>query len=609
MSFSIGSSTTGMGPRGAIRQYGDKQQDGTVFNPRIVRRLMVYLRPYRAQMLAAFILMLIVTACTLFIPYVLKLAIDQYIAVFDRQGLIEIALVATASFVALYLATAGQTYLLSWVGNRILANLRADVFRHLQRLHLGYHDTHIIGVTVSRVINDVAVINDMLSQGVITLVGDILILVGIVIVMLGMSVKLALLTFLVLPLMMLGTYFFSRKAQDAFRETRSSVAAVVGDLAQGISGVRVIQAFAQEETSKERFDLVNRENREAHVRAMLLSFIYLPAVEFLGMLATAIVLLVGGRYVAADEVTLGVLVAFISYVSRFFQPIQELSRLYTTMQAAMAGGEQVIRLLDTPIQVRDDEGAIELPEIRGRINFEDVSFSYREGLPQVLENIELVIQPGQVVALVGQTGAGKSTIANLVTRFYDVTGGTLSIDGYDIRTVSQKSLRRQIGLVSQDPFLFSGTIAENICFGNPDATALEIRRAAEQANAHEFITALPDAYDTQILEGGVNLSVGQRQLICIARAILTNPRILVLDEATANIDTVTEGLIQKALDKLFTGRTAIVIAHRLSTVVKADMICVLAQGKIVQRGTHQSLLTEGGLYADMVQKQAFNLEV
>jgi ABC-type multidrug transport system fused ATPase/permease subunit len=380
---------------------------------------------------------------------------------------------------------------------------------------LGYHTTHIVGVTISRVINDVAVINELLSQGLVTLVGDTLVLTGIIGVMLSMSPRLALLTFSVLPLMLLATWLFARRAQAAFRQTRARIAAVVGGLAEDISAMRVVQAFAQEDASQERFDEVNRLNRDAHVAAMVLSFVFLPTVEFLGMLATAIVLWFGGLTVARGELSLGVVVAFLAYVTRFFQPIQELSQLYTTLQAAMAGGERVLALLGTQPDITDRPDAIEMPPIAGHVELRHVSFSY-EGDTRVLHDVNLTVEPGQLVALVGPTGAGKTSIANLVARLYDVTEGAVLIDGIDVRQVKQRSLRQQTGLVPQDPFLFSGAIADNIRFGRPDASLGAVEQAARLANAHEFITALPDQYDTQILEGGVNLSVGQRQLICIA---------------------------------------------------------------------------------------------
>ena len=603
MSFSIGSAAPGMGPRNVLETFGNTEVEaGRAIDPNVIRRMLVYLRPYAWQMAGAFLLMLVQTGMTLLIPYLLKIAIDQDITSGDAQGLLRTALLIAVAYTMLFLATSGQGFLLSWVGQKVLATLRLQLFRHLQALPIGFHDTHIVGVTVSRVINDVAEINELLSQGVITLIGDMLVLIGIIFIMISMDARLALLTFLVIPLMLLATYLFSRQARRAFRETRSRVAAVVGDLAEGLSGMRAIQAFAQEDTSQARFERINEANRDTYINAMSLSFIFLPSIEFLGMVATSIVLGFGGLAVSRGEVTLGVLVAFLSYVTRFFQPIQELSRLYTTLQSAMAGGEQVIKLLDTPPNVADQEGAEELPALRGKVELEHVTFSYRADSPEVLHDITLTVQPGQIVALVGPTGAGKTSIANLVGRFYDVTSGVVRIDGYDVRQVTQGSLRRQVRLVSQDPFLFSRSIAENIRFGKPEASEDEIVRAAKLANAHGFIASLPDGYQTRILEGGVNLSVGQRQLLSLARAVLADPRILILDEATANIDTVTEGLIQQALEKVLQDRTAIVIAHRLSTIRNADCIYVIDNGRIVEQGRHDELLALNGLYAELHAK-------
>lgn len=604
MSISIGPASSGMGPRSALDHFGNtKQQGGVVYNSEVVRRMLTYLRPYRGKMLVALILTLFQSGLTLLSPYLVKVAIDQYITPKDQAGLINIALLIGGAFIALFFVSAGQGYLLSWVGQRVLATLRSELFRHLQRLQLGYHDRHITGVTVSHVINDVAEINELLSQGVITLLGDLVVLIGIIVIMITMSPRLALLTLTVLPLMFLVTWLFSRQARTAFRVTRSKVAAVVGDLAEDINGIRAIQAFTQEKTSQTRFEQVNRENRNAYINAMSLSFIFLPAIEFLGMLATVIVLWFGGHFVLKEQVTLGVMVAFLSYVTRFFQPIQELSRLYTTFQSAMAGGEQVIQLLDTPIEIEDQKDAVELTSIKGKIALSQVTFQYRPDTPSVLHDINLTIQPGKTVALVGPTGAGKTTIANLIARFYDVSEGAITIDDIDIRTVTQESLRKQVRVISQDPFLFSRTIAENIRYGRPEASDQEVEAAAREANAHEFISQMPEGYQTKILEGGVNVSQGQRQLISIARALLTDPRVLILDEATANIDTVTEALIQEALARLLRGRTAIVIAHRLSTVRNADRVYVLDQGRIVEQGTHADLLTNKGLYSDLYERQ------
>ncbi len=434
----------------------------------------------------------------------------------DLAGLTRVALLIAAAYIGIYVATAGQRWLVSRVSLRVLAGLRRDLFRHLQALPLGYHDRHIIGVTISRVINDVGVINDLLSQGLVTLAGDSIVLVGIVAMMLWMNPRLALVAFSVAPIMALATYLFTRRAQVAFRQTRAGIAAVVGDLAEDLAGMRVIQAFAQEDASQERFEKVNRVNRDTNIAAMSLSFIFLPTVEILSMAATAIVLWFGGSAVAAGELTLGIVVAFMAYVARFFEPIQELSQLYTTMQAAMAGGEQVLALLDTAPEVANRPGAADLPRIAGRVSFDRVSFAYRDDV-EVLHDVSLEIAAGETVALVGPTGAGKTSLANLAARFYDVTAGAVRVDGVDVREIRQRSLRSQMGLVPQEPFLFAGTIRDNIAFGRPAASQEMVEAAARLAACHDFIASLPEGYATPILEGGANLSVGQRQLICIAR--------------------------------------------------------------------------------------------
>ncbi len=604
MSFSIGPATPGMGPRSALDHFGStNQQGGEVYNPKVVGRMLAFLRPHRWKMLFALLLTLLESGFTLLSPYLIKIAIDQYITPKNLQGLIGIALLIAGTFIGLFLVSSGQQYLLSWVGKRVLAKMRGDLFNHLQRLQLGYHDRRFVGVTVSRVINDVAEINELLSQGVITLLGDMVVLIGIIVVMLTMSPKLALLTFTVLPFMFFATWLFSRQARTAFRDTRSKVAAVVGDLAEDINGMRAIQAFTQEKSSQARFDHVNRENRNAYIKAMSLSFVFLPGIEFLGMVATVIVLWFGGHYVLSEQVTLGVMVAFLTYVSRFFQPIQELSRMYTTFQSAMAGGEQVIKLLDSPIEIEDRLNAIDLKTVDGKISLSHVYFRYRTDTPMVLHDINLEIPPGKTVALVGPTGAGKSTIASLIARFYDATEGIVAIDGIDVRNATQESLRKQVRIISQDPFLFSRSIADNIRYGAPEATNEQVEEAARMANAHEFINKMPDGYKTRVLEGGANVSQGQRQLLSIARALLTNPRVLILDEATANIDTLTEALIQDALARLLHGRTAIVIAHRLTTVRNADWVYVVDQGRIVEQGTHKKLLAGKGLYSDLYARQ------
>ncbi|MFL7808195.1 MAG: ABC transporter ATP-binding protein [Anaerolineae bacterium] len=601
MTISIGGSATSHGPGGVLRAFGSKETAGKI-SGRVLLRLLPFLRPHWLAMLLATALMLLAASGNLLAPYLTKVAIDENIASRDMQGLFWTAMALAGTLTGVFLASAAQSYLLSWVGQKVLTTLRSQLFRHLQDLSIPYHDGHIVGVTISRVINDVDVINELLSQGLVSVLGDGVVLIGTIVVMLSLEPKLALLTFSVLPFMVAATAIFSRHARVAFRETRAKIAAVVGDLAENINGMRVIQAFAQEANTHERFEAVNRANRDAYIDAMSLSFMFLPAVDVLSVAATCIVLLAGGFMVARGTITLGVIVAFLSYVGRFFNPIRELSQLYTTLQAATAGGERVLELLSATPQVRESPDAIELPEVTGLVELRNVSFRYTPEV-QVLANVSLTVTPGETVALVGPTGAGKSSIANLVTRFYEIEEGGVYIDGHDVREIKVQSLHRHMGLVPQDPFLFSGTIADNSRFGKPDATDEETRHVAQLANADAFVSALPDGYDTHILEGGANLSVGQRQLLCIARALLVDPRILIMDEATSSVDTVTEGLIQGALARLLAGRTAIVIAHRLSTVRNAQRIYVIDGGQIVEQGSHDELVARGGLYRDLYERQ------
>ena len=489
----------------------------------------------------------------------------------------------------------------------MLASLRAELHRHLQRLSVSYHDRHIIGVTISHVIGDVAVINEALSQGLVAIAGDTLLLAGIVVAMLTFDVELALVTFAVVPLMLLATWVFSLRARRAFRITRERVAGVVGNLAEAIAGMGVIQAFGQQRIARRRFREVNEANRDSHIAAASLTFTFMPSVELLAMVATGAILLVGGLAVARGTLTLGVVVAFLAYVSRFFQPIQELSQLYATMQSAMAGAENVMRLLDTRPAVRDRRGAEAGPEpwrpwLTGRVELRGVDFAYHSGAP-VLHGVDLEIEAGQTAALVGPTGAGKTTIVSLIARFYEVSGGALLLDGHDVRDLAQENLRRHLALVPQEPFLFAGTIRDNIAFGRPAAGAEAVAAAGAAVGLDRFVAAMPRGYDTVVTEFGRNLSVGQRQLISVARAVLADPRILIMDEATSSIDSITESIIQRALQRLLAGRTAIIIAHRLATIRNADVIFVIDDGRVVERGRHADLMARDGHYAALNRRQ------
>jgi len=547
-------------------------------------------------------LMFVGSGLALLTPYLIKQAFDVHIATGDAKGLSLIALVTLAAY-GLEMATTWQRSLtLQTVGNRILNTMRGELFAHYQRLSMSYFDKHGTGSLISRVLSDVGVINELLSQGLITMLSDIVMLVSIVAVMLVLNARLALLTFSVLPVMVVATVLFGRRARVAYRNTREKVSILTGRLAEDINAMRVVQAFTEEERMGNEFAQINRENRDANVEAAKLASIFTPSIEVLSTLTTGIILWFGGRAVSQDTVTLGVIVAFLSYTSRLFQPILDLSMMYNTWQSAMAGGERILGILAETPDIQDRPDALPLPDTEGHVEFRDVHFRYIEDTP-VLQDVSFEILPGETVALVGPTGAGKTTIASLLSRYYDVSEGAILVDGIDTRDIKVAELRQQLGVVPQEPYLFGGTIAYNIAFGKPDATMDEIIAAAEAANAHDFIASLSRGYDTEVQEGATNLSLGQRQLVCLARVILAEPHILILDEATSSVDLRTEGLIQDALEKLMAARSSLVIAHRLATVQRADKILVIDAGRIVERGTHAELLEAEGLYAKLYVSQ------
>jgi ABC-type multidrug transport system fused ATPase/permease subunit len=561
---------------------------------RKLRGLIALLRPYRGRTLLMFASLLIGTAAALAPPPLAKLAIDEGIVPGDLSTLTWVVIGFIVSALVYWAATYAQTYLVGWVGQRVLQDLRVQLFAHLQTLSVGFYSRRQAGVIISRLTNDVQALDQLVSDGVVTLFGSTLTLIGTAVILLFLDVELALITFLVFPLLALGSLAFRIVSANAYRATREKVAAITAYLQETLSGIRVVRSFGQERRHLERFDELNEDNYAANMKTVYLNAGYFPAVELLSALATGGILLYGGLQAMDGDVTIGVLVAFIAALGNFFDPIQSLSQFYTTYQAGMAALDKIFELLDEEPDLRDGPGAVRLDRIRGEIDFEDVTFSYGSGI--ALEDVDLHVPPGQTVALVGETGAGKSTFAKLVARFYDPTEGHVLVDGHDLRDVAVQSLRSQMGIVPQEAFLFSGTIGENIAFGRPGATADEVQAAARAVHAHDFITALEHGYDTQIGERGIQLSAGQRQLVAFARALIADPRILVLDEATANVDIHTEGRIEAGLRRLLAGRTAIVIAHRLSTIRTAGRIVVLDHGRVVEQGTHDELLAAEGAY-------------
>ena len=564
---------------------------------RKLRGLLTLLAPYRGRSALMILALVAATAAALAPPPLAKLAIDDGIVARDHGTLQLVVAGFVISALVHWGATYLQTYLTGWVGQRVLQDLRVRMFEHLQRLDLDFYARRQAGAVVSRLTNDVQALDQLVTDGVVTLFGSSLTLVGTAVILLVVDWQLALLTFLVFPVLGLASLAFRIVSADAYRLTRERVAAISAYLQETLSGIRVVRSFAQEERHVRRFAELNEDNRAANMTTVKLNASYFPAVELLSAIATAGILAYGGLRVLDGDVTVGVLVLFVAALSNFFDPIQSLSQLYTTYQAGMAALDKIFELLDERPGVADARDAVELGQLRGEVVFEAVSFSYagHDGR-RALDDVTLPVAAGETVALVGSTGAGKSTLAKLAARFYDPTEGRVLVDGHDLRDVAQRSLRRQLGIVPQEAFLFSGTIGENIAFGRPEAEPAALRTAARAVGLDEFVAALPDGYDTQIGERGVQLSAGQRQLVAFARALVADPRILVLDEATSNVDIHSESLIEDGLERLLSGRTAIVIAHRLSTIRRADRIVVLEHGRIVEQGTHEALLDARGAY-------------
>ena len=585
-----------------MSDYHEEEVLGKAYDSRLARRLLSYLCPYWLIVTISVFLLLLVAGLQLVGPLLTEIAIDEHIRNGDLDGLNRIALIFLSVLVLQFFLSFAQTYLMNWTGQRIMHDLRLQIFSHIQTLHVGYFDKNPVGRIITRITSDVDVLNELFTAGVVSIFGDIFVLTGIVGAMLWLDWKLALVCFSVLPLLALTTAVFKVKVRGSFRWVRTCIAKINAFLQENITGMSVVQLFVQEERKYNEFEERNREHLNANLKSIFYYALFYPVVSFIGSLAVGLIIWYGGGQIIQNTLTLGVLVAFIQYSDRFFKPISDLSEKFNILLNAMVSSERIFRLLDTQPEIQPPSHPIASSSIQGRIEFRNVSFYYNEGNP-VLSNVSLTIGAGEKVAIVGPTGSGKSTLINLLCRFYDVQAGEILIDGIDVRRMDLEELRQLTSVVLQDVFLFSGTIEENIRLWQRDIDRQQVESAAKFVNASCFVERMPKGLDSHVAERGSSLSVGQRQLLAFARAVAHDPQILVLDEATSSVDTDTELLIQDALDKLLKNRTALIIAHRLSTIQNCDRIVVLSKGKIREEGSHDELLKHRGIYYKLYQLQ------
>lgn len=582
--------------------FHEEETLGKAYDARLMKRLMTYIRPYRLIVVAAVLLLLIGTASTVGLVYVQKWAIDDVILVGDLSGLTNLVGLFLGVMLVGFVATYGQAILTMWLGQKVLHDIRHQVFTHLQRMHPGFYDKNPVGRLVTRVTNDVNVLNEMFSTGVVTVIGDIVMLALIVGAMLHTNWRLALWVFLILPALILATFFFRLRVRKIYREVRLKVARINAFLQEHITGIRIIQLFVQEEQVQAEFDEINVGLRNAHFRSVYYYAVFFPLVQIIGTVSLAILFIKGGAQIESFDLTWGELFAYIVLVQMFYRPIQDLSEKYNILQASMASSERIFSLLDSPAMIRDPVSPRSLPDFKGRVQVENLWFAYNDD-NWVLEDVSFAVEPGQTLAIVGATGSGKSTLVSLLYRFYDYQKGRIAIDGVEINQLSISGLRNHLGLVLQDVYLFSGDFASNVRLRNTDITDRQVEDAIRRVGLDEYLSGQKDGIHTEIKERGATLSTGQKQLLSFARALAFDPDILILDEATSSVDTHTELLIQKALGELLKDRTSIIIAHRLSTIEKADNIVVLHKGRVREMGRHDDLLAQKGLYYRLYQMQ------